>query len=348
MIRRTFLFLVLLSLVLCCTMSAQEKTPAQAAPALANKEEGNDLVVTRVSGRPITEKQVVDAIDEMASQKQMPLDQLRQRNALLFKDAVDNLIIAAVLKNEAQRQKVTIDKTLVDKQLQTLSQQFKSQEDFQKALAAQSISEDQLRRNIEDSLSIQEVINQAVKDLPVATEEDIKKFYDDNPDKFPAPERVHVAQILLKADPQSTPEQKAEIKKRLEAIRAEIESKTITFADAAAKYSQDSSSAPKGGDMGFIPRGRMVKPFEDAAFSAQVGGLSQVVESQVGYHLLEVLELRPAGKASFEEAKPAIKRYLDQRIRVNATQKYVNELKANSTIEPFMTEEEFVKRHPGQ
>jgi peptidyl-prolyl cis-trans isomerase C len=348
MIRRTLLSFVILSAALCSIAPAQQNAPATAIPTPATGNESADLVVARVSGQPITEKQVVDVIDEIAGQKQMPLDQLQQRNSLLFKDAVDNLIMAAILKNEARQRNLTIDKSVVDKQLQNFSQQFKSREDFEKAMANQGLTEEALRKNIESSLSIQEVINQAIKDLPSATEEDIRKFYDDNPDKFPMPERVHVAQILLKADPQSTPEQKAEVKKKLEGIRSEIESKTITFADAAAKYSQDSSSAQKGGDMGFVPRGKMVKSFEDAAFSAQVGGLSPIVESQAGYHLLQVLELRPAGKASFEEAKPAIKRYLDQRIKVNATQKYVDELKAKASIETFMTQEEFAKRHPAQ
>jgi len=241
---------------------------------------------------------------------------------------------------------VTIDKAKIDQQLQQLSQRYASAEEFQKAMAAQSLTESDLRRNIEESISLQEVIDRAVKDVPGATDAEIEKFYNDNPDKFAMPERVRAAHILLRVDAKSTPEQKAEIKKKLEGIRADIESKAITFGDAAAKYSQDPSNAQKGGDLGLFSRGQMVKPFEDAAFATKPGTLSPIVETQFGYHIIQVIESKPAGKASLEEAKPPIKQYLDQVAKQKALQKYVDELKAKATIEPFMTQEEFIKRHP--
>jgi len=346
MIRRIPLSLVLLLLALCCAASAQQSTPAASPAAPAAKADDGDLVVARVSGQPLTEKQVVLAIDQLATQKQMSLDQLAQRNTILFKDAVDNLVMIALLKNQARQQNVTVDQAKIDRQLQQISQQFPSRAEFEKAMASQGVTEAELRKNIEESLSLQEVIDQAVKDVPGATDADIQKFYDDNPDKFPLPERVHAAHILLKVDPKNTPEQKAEIKKKLEGIRSDIESNAITFTDAAAKYSQDSSNAQKGGDLDFFSRGQMVKPLEDAAFATKPGSLSPIVETQFGYHLIHVMELKPAHKASLEEAKPAIKQYLDQLGRRKASQKYVDELKVKATIETFMTQEEFVKRHP--
>jgi peptidyl-prolyl cis-trans isomerase C len=342
------MFLVSIAAALCSTAAAQQGAPAAAPSTPAAQSEGTDLVVARVSGVPVTEKQVVSAIDQLASQTKMPLDQLQQRNDLLFKDAINNLVTAALLKNQARQQNVTVDKDKVDRQMQQIEKRFPSKEEFQKVMNSQGVTEADLRKNVEDSLGMQEVIDQAVKDVPGATDADIKKFYEDNPEKFQMPERVHAAHILLRVDPKGTPEQKAEIGKKLEGIRADIESKTITFADAAAKYSQDPSNAQKGGDLGFFARGQMVKPFEDAAFAAKPGTLSPVVETQFGYHLIQVIELKPAGMASLEDAKPAITRYLDQVIRRKATQKYVEDLKAKATIETFMTQEEFVKRHPGK
>jgi peptidyl-prolyl cis-trans isomerase C len=344
MVRRIPMYLILLATVMCGTASAQQgATPVASKPEV--NEEETDLVVARVSGRPITEKQVVEVIDQLASQKRMSLDQLRERNTLLFKDAVDNLVTIALLKNQAQQQHVTVDKAAVDQQLQQISQRFSSREQFQKALAAQSITEADLRKNVEESITLQLVIDEAVKDVPGATEEDVKKFYDENPEKFEMQERVHAAHILLRVDAHSTPEQKAEIKKELEGIRADIESKAITFAEAAAKYSQDPSNAQKGGDLGFFTRGQMVKPFEEAAFTTQPGTLSPIVETQFGYHIIQVIEVKPAGKASLEEAKADVKRYLDQMDRRKASQKFVDELKAKATIEMFMTQDEFAKRH---
>jgi len=102
MIRRTLVFFILLLAVLCCTAPAQQSTPAASTQAPAAKDAGTDLVVAKVSGQPFTEKQVVETIDQLASQQRLSLNQLQQRNSLLFKNAFDNLVMIALLKNQAQ------------------------------------------------------------------------------------------------------------------------------------------------------------------------------------------------------------------------------------------------------
>ena len=338
MVRRNLVILSVLSTI-ALAVHAQDSKPAAAA-------EGTDLVVARVAGEPITEKQVATVIEQMAHQKPMLPDQSKQRNVTLFKDALDNLTIITLLKGQARELNLTVDPAVVDRQMQQISKRFPTPEEFQKAMSSQGLSESQLRKNIEESLSLQQVLDRAGKDAPAATDADIQKFYDDNPDKFNVPEQVHAAHILLKVDAKDTPEQKAETKKKLEGIRADIEANKISFADAAAQYSQDPSNAKSGGDLGFFRRGQMVKPFEEAAFSTSPGTLSQVVETQFGYHIVRVLELKPAGKAALDEVKPTIKRYLDQVNKQKATQKYVEDLKSKAKIETFMTAEEFGKRHP--
>ena len=96
------------------------------------------------------------------------------------------------------------------------------------------------------------------------------------------------------------PEQKTEIKKRLEGIRADIESRKITFADAADKYSQDPVGRPKGGDIGQIARTQIsVKQLGEAIFSTAPGLMTPVVEGPQGFHLVNVMEIKPSGKPSF-------------------------------------------------
>jgi peptidyl-prolyl cis-trans isomerase C len=360
MIRRNLMCLLFLFTTLCyAALGQQPATPAQpktppvqqqtpaappSTPAAADAE--SDLVVVRVEGEPITEKLVAAAINYLSRQKQPPPDLQQPHNVVLFKGAVENLIIEALLKKQARDQNIVPDKAIVDQQMQALLKRFPSPEEFQKALANQGLTEEQLRKNVEGSMSLQQVLNQAVKNVPEATDAEIQKFYDDNSDKFPMPEQAHAMHILLLTDAKSTPEQKAEIKKKIEGIRADIESNKIKFADAAKQYSQDPGSASKGGDLGFFPRGQMVKPFEDAAFTGKPGTLSPIVETQYGYHLIQTLEIKPAGKATLEDAKPSIKQYLDQMSKTKAAQQYTDGLKTKASVENFMTPEEFLKRHP--
>jgi peptidyl-prolyl cis-trans isomerase C len=328
--------------------AAATPAPTTAAPAStpAATDAGSDLVVVRVSGEPITENQVLSAMSSLSRQKIVPPDPQQPRNVVIFNGAIENLTMATLLKKQAHDQNIVADKAMVDQQMQVFAQRFASPEEFQKALSAQGLTQDLLRKNVETSMSMQQVLNEAVKNVPEATDADVQKFYDDNPDKFPVPEQAHAAHILLLADPKGTDEQKAEVKKKLEGIRADIEAAKITFADAAKQFSQDKGSASSGGDLGFFPRGEMVKPFEDAAFSGKPGTLSPIIESQYGYHIIQTLEVKPAGKASLEEAKASIKQYLDQTSKTKVAQKYTNDLKAKASIENFMTPEEFLKRHP--
>jgi peptidyl-prolyl cis-trans isomerase C len=343
MIRRALIFIILLSAALCFSAPAQQNT-SPAAPHPAPKTE-SDIVVLRVSGIPVTESQVMEMIDQITQDQPLTANQKQERKVLPFKDAVNNLTTITLLKNQARAQNITIDKTLIDQQIQSIAKGFASPEDFQKALAKRNTTESDYRKAIEESMSMKKMLDMVVQEVPSSTEADLQKYYDDNPDKFTAPERVRASHILLKISPKNTPEQKAEIKKNLEGIRTDIQNKTIIFADAAKKYSEDAASAQKGGDLDFFFRGSMVKPFEDVAFAMNPGTVSPVIETSFGYHIIQVTEIKPAGKETFEESKPSIRKYLDEAAKRKAVQKFVEGLKQKATIETFMTEEEFAKRH---
>ena len=93
-----------------------------------------------------------------------------------------------------------------------------------------------------------------------------------------------------------------------------------------------------------FPRGRMVKPFEDAAFGNKPGTLTPVIETQFGFHIVSVIETKPAGKATLEEAKNNIQNYLAGQTKQAAVQKYIGDLRAKVTVEMVMSEEQWKQR----
>lgn len=138
------------------------------------------------------------------------------------------------------------------------------------------------------------------------SDDEVKKYYDDNAAKFQGNEQRRASHILIAFGVSATPEQKQQAKAKAEEILAQIKKDPSKFEQLAVKNSQDPGSAVKGGDLGSFGRGAMVKPFEDAAFSMKVNQVSDLVESEFGYHIIKVTEIS-GQNADFNSLKPQIK-----------------------------------------
>lgn len=137
-------------------------------------------------------------------------------------------------------------------------------------------------------------------------DEEVKKFYTENASKFQGNEQRRASHILIGFGVNATAEQKQAAKAKAEGLLAAIKKNPKSFEELAIKNSQDPGSAAKGGDLGSFGRGAMVKPFEDAAFAMKVGQVSDLVESEFGYHIIKLTEV--TGQSSdFESLKPQIK-----------------------------------------
>ena len=138
------------------------------------------------------------------------------------------------------------------------------------------------------------------------TEDEAKKFYNENAAKFQGNEQRHASHILIGVSAAASPEAKAEAKKKAEQVLAEVKKSPAKFAELAKKYSQDPGSAEKGGDLGTFARGSMVKPFEEAVFSMKPGDISGLVQSDFGYHIIKLTEIVSQGQG-FDALKPQIR-----------------------------------------
>jgi peptidyl-prolyl cis-trans isomerase D len=135
---------------------------------------------------------------------------------------------------------------------------------------------------------------------------EVKKFYDENASKFQGNEQRRASHILIGFGVNASAEQKQAAKAKAEELLAAVKKNPKSFEELAVKNSQDPGSATKGGDLGSFGRGAMVKPFEDAAFAMKVGDVSNLVESEFGYHIIKLTEI--TGQSSdFESLKPQIK-----------------------------------------
>ena len=137
-------------------------------------------------------------------------------------------------------------------------------------------------------------------------EEDLRRYYEENRSRYAQAEERRASHILVKADASMNADAKAKAKTRAEELLAQVRKAPDSFADVARKSSDDTGSAANGGDLDFFGRGAMVKPFEDAAFSMKPGEISNLVESDFGFHIIKLVATRGGEAKPFAEVRPEI------------------------------------------
>ena len=142
------------------------------------------------------------------------------------------------------------------------------------------------------------------------TPQDEETFYNDHKaDRFTTPAQVHARHILFSYPENSSAEAKAKLRETATGVLTRARAGE-DFATLARTYSQDTGTAPKGGDLGFFPRGRMVKPFEEAAFNLSAGAISDLVESQFGLHIIKAEEVQTEHERPLDEVRTEIRQEL--------------------------------------
>jgi len=137
-------------------------------------------------------------------------------------------------------------------------------------------------------------------------EADLRAYFEQNMSRVTGPDERRASHILIAAPAAASAEQRQAAKAKAEDILAQVRKQPGRFAELARQHSQDPGSAARGGDLDFFARGAMVKPFEDAAFSLQKGETSGVVESDFGYHIIRVTDLKVPRQRSFDEVRPQL------------------------------------------
>ena len=147
---------------------------------------------------------------------------------------------------------------------------------------------------------------EAAKKNITINEADLRSYYDQNAARFGTKEERRASHILITAPASAPAAEREKARAKVQQLLADVRKAPGTFADLARKNSQDPGSAEKGGDLDFVTRGAMVKPFEDAMFALKKGEISDVVETEFGYHIIQLNDIKPAVTQPFEQARAAI------------------------------------------
>ena len=319
--------------------AALAATAGTASSAATSAETTVDSVAVTVNGVDINESQIEAQLKPQLQKMttQMPSSFIEQYKKQLRQQVLEKMIIEQLLDEKVKAAKIAVtDEEVIERIKEIASQQQPplSMEDFKALIEAYGQSFDDVKHRIQKGLTYQKLMEAQWAGKIDIKEEDAKKYYSENKSKFETPEQVRASHILIKPDtndPNADPNQaKATAKAKAEDLLKQIKG-GADFAELARANSACPSSK-QGGDLDFFGRGQMTPPFEKAAFALKAGQVSDVVETQFGYHIIKLTDHKDANTIPFEQAKDDIVKLLTQTKQGEFAEGYVASLKADANI----------------
>lgn len=302
------------------------------APAALTPQQLKEVVV-RVNGKEITRNELERSKKILLTGQ--PGGQIPPHLQKDFeKQALDQLVNAELLYQAGKKLEVPdLDKN-ADAKLAQIKSGFKDAQGYAKELENINMTEAMLLEYSRRDLVIANFVNTKIAADPKVSDEEIKKFYDDNPDKFLQEEQVRVSHILIGAGAKASAEDKKKAREKAEKLQKEVAG-GADFVQVA-KDNSTCPSAKNGGDLGYFGKRKMVPPFEQAAFALKPQEISPVVETEYGYHILKQTDRIKGDKVSLAIAKQKIESYLKAQKVNQAMAIFVGEARGNAKIEVLL------------
>lgn len=326
----------------CRKKSAPEKPDVNQVEAQAPAQQLADGVAATVNGVDIKESEVTEQVEEQLkaisekASSQLPPNLIEQYRTQLRAQFLEKLIVEVLLSEKIKEDGIEVSDEEVENTITTMLSSLPeplSLEDYKKKLAEHGRGYEKEKERIREQLAYQKIIKAQYEGKLNATKEEAQKYYDENQKLFETTEKVRASHILIKPvyvkggdmnEPKIKALQKA----------GEILEKVKKGADFAvlAKASSACPSASNGGDLGYFEKGKMTPKFDEAAFKLKVGDISDIVETEYGYHIIKVTDHKDAGTIPFEQAEAKIIEQLNKNKQVELTNEYIKSLKADADI----------------
>lgn len=310
--------------------TAAEETAEAAEEAEPEVVFGDDEVVVEAYGETLTYGKAIDTVKMAMKAQGLPEDQVeaaaKQVAPMALPQIAEEFVLRGALKKAAADGGVTIDDAEVDAEFEELTKNLPPGATLEELLASSGMTVDKVKEQVRENLPIKKLFDILTKGSE-PSDEDVAKFYEEHDADFTTPEQVRASHILVTVKKDASDEDKAAAKAKIEGLLAQIK-EGADFAELATANS-DCPSKAQGGDLGFFGKGQMVKPFEEAAFALADGDISEIVETQFGFHIIKKTGAKKAGKTPLEEVKENIARFIENRRKSEIVEKYISNLRSS-------------------
>jgi peptidyl-prolyl cis-trans isomerase C len=252
-------------------------------------------------------------------------------------EVLESMVRVELLYQESRKSGIKPDEKAVEQEIKALKQQFASESEYTNDLKRRNISEEILRSRLEKNSSVQQYIERQFASKTAVTDNDMVSYYEGHVDLFKHPLEVSASHILVQLDPKSDASHKQEAHRKVEQILKDLKNGQ-DFA-ALARERSDGPTRTNGGDLGYIKSGQLNKQLESVVFSLKSGEISGIVETDYGYHLFKVVDIKPASILAYESVKERIRQYLMQEQARQAADVQAKKLREKAAVEILLNEE---------
>lgn len=290
----------------------------------------NSEVVAIVNGENITRGQLDKRVEQTAAMNGFDLSnpQMAPYLEIFELQVLDSLVDEVLLKQEAEKLNIKVTKEEVDQEIDLYKSQFSSEKEYKEYFNKYlKMSDQDIRDILGNQVLFNALFDEITKDI-TSPQVDLKGYYNENKEQFYEPEQVKARHILL------------ETKEEAEAIIKQIVEEDKDMAELAVLKSTDPSAKVNEGDLGYFTRGRMVEPFEEAAFAMEIGEVStEPVETIHGFHVIRVEDKKEAKQLTFEEIKDELEENLIYEAKNQKFYEYMFDLREEAEIINKLEEE---------
>lgn len=292
------------------------------------------MKIAKVNGFEVNKQAVGFELDRLVRfymSHGMSMQEIKDNLVKLQEKALDQAIGARLLLERSQQLDVPVTTADIDAEIAKVIEQVGGEENFKKALAAQNISEEDFRKELEKGARVNKLVEQACTGVEEPTEQDVTDFYEAHKSEYVTEPKVLCQHILVKVEENSTSDEKSAAFEKILAIKERIAAGG-NFAEEAEKNS-DCPSGREGGSLGWFGPGMMVPEFDKVAFEMKKGEVSGVVTTQFGYHIIYKADEQPGGQQTLVDVHDQIKDLLRHEARGKVVDAFVAELREKAEIE---------------
>lgn len=309
-----------------------------AGGAWANEPALNAISAAEVNGTVLSVQDFQRELDRIKRQKGIGVETADDAKvADLKREALENLIIRELLFQESIKQKISIDASVVDREMEQVKSQFATPGQFAENLQRIMMTEAMVREQVARGLAIRILIDRSVGKGVAVTDEEVKKYYEQHRESFTQQPQVRLSHILIAVDSEWPKYNKKEAGEKILFLRKRVMSGDDFAALAAAN--SDCQSKTKGGDIGWFAPGQLTPEMEKGVALLKVGEVSDIVEDKFGLHVIKVVERKAVFTSPIDDVREKIRSLVRQEKSLTMLQRYVKNLRDAAKVEIHLTGE---------